>query len=80
MREGFILCLCYTKSMKEVLQSVLAVISTGLIYLLGGLDIGGMLGDLDIGGMLEGFDVDALLGGLTGGSTEETTEEVTEAE
>lgn len=39
MREGFISCLCYTKSMKEVLQSVLAVISTGLIYLLGGLDI-----------------------------------------
>ena len=39
MREGFILCLCYTKSMKEVIQSVLAVISTGLIYLLGGLDI-----------------------------------------
>lgn len=39
MREGFILCLCYTKSMKEVLQSILAVISTGLIYLLGGLDI-----------------------------------------
>ena len=39
MREGFISCLCYTKSMKEVIQSVLAVISTGLIYLLGGLDI-----------------------------------------
>ena len=39
MREGFILCLCYTKSMKEVLQSILAVISTGLIYLLGGFDI-----------------------------------------
>jgi len=39
MREGFISCLCYTKSMKEVLQSVLAVISTWLIYLLGGLDI-----------------------------------------
>lgn len=39
MREGFILCLCYTKSMKEVIQSVLAVISTGLIYLLGGLDV-----------------------------------------
>lgn len=39
MREGFILCLCYTKSMKEVIQSILAVISTGLIYLLGGFDI-----------------------------------------
>ena len=39
MREGFILCLCYTKSMKEVLQSILAVIGTVLIYLLGGFDI-----------------------------------------
>ena len=37
MREGFILC--YNEIMKEISNSIIAVICTGLIYLLGGLDV-----------------------------------------
>lgn len=37
MREGFILC--YNEVMKEISNSIIAVICTGLIYLLGGLDV-----------------------------------------
>lgn len=37
MREGFILC--YNEIMKEISNSIIAVICTGLIYLLGGFDV-----------------------------------------
>ena len=37
MREGFILC--YNEIMKEISNSIIAVFCTGLIYLLGGLDV-----------------------------------------
>lgn len=37
MREGFILC--YNEIMKEISNSVIAFICTGLVYLLGGFDV-----------------------------------------
>ena len=38
MREGFILCLCYTEIMKEIYNSIIAVVLTTFVYLIGGLD------------------------------------------
>lgn len=37
MREGFILC--YNEIMKEISSSIIAVVCTTLVYLLGGLDV-----------------------------------------
>lgn len=39
MREGFILCLCYTEIMKEIYNSVIAIVLTTFVYLVGGLDV-----------------------------------------
>lgn len=39
MREGFIYCLCYTESMKEVYNGVIATLLTTFIYLVGGIDV-----------------------------------------
>lgn len=39
MREGFILCLCYTEIMKEIYNSIIAVVLTTFVYLVGGLDV-----------------------------------------
>lgn len=39
MREGFILCLCYTEIMKEIYNSIIAIVLTTFVYLVGGLDV-----------------------------------------
>ena len=39
MREGFILCLCYTEIMKEIYNGIIAMFLTTFIYLVGGLDV-----------------------------------------
>lgn len=39
MREGFILCLCYTEIMKEIYNSIIAIVLTAFVYLVGGLDV-----------------------------------------
>ena len=39
MREGFILCLCYTEIMKEIYNGIVATLLTTFVYLVGGLDV-----------------------------------------
>ena len=39
MREGFILCLCYTEIMKEIYNGIVATLLTAFVYLVGGLDV-----------------------------------------
>lgn len=39
MREGFILCLCYTEIMKEIYNGIVAALLTAFVYLVGGLDV-----------------------------------------
>lgn len=39
MREGFILCLCYTRIMKEIYNGIVATLLTAFVYLVGGLDV-----------------------------------------
>ena len=39
MREGFILCLCYTEIMKEIYNTIIATLLTTFVYLVGGLDV-----------------------------------------
>lgn len=39
MREGFILCLCYTEIMKELFNTIIATLLTSFIYLVGGIDV-----------------------------------------